>query len=187
MAQPIISAKIGEALRQRRKRMKVTLQALAQRTDVTPGFLSQMERGLCSPSLSSLLRITQALDTTIEETLSIVSDGHAHLQEGKRALWGMGDAGRFYEKLGHGFEGATFYPSIVHRPSGHVSEHMKHPGEAFCYLMAGELEYHLGDEVFVVKPGDTVHHDTMVPHHSIVTSAGESVELWVTTLPSKFK
>jgi len=187
MAQPIITGKIGEALRDRRKRMKITLQDLARRTDVTPGFLSQMERGICSPSLSSLLRITQALDTSIEETLSIVSDGRAHLEEGKRALWGMGDAGRFYEKLGPSFEGATFYPAIVHRPPGHVSEHMKHPGEAFCYLMAGELEYHLGKDVFVMRPGDTIHHDTMTPHHSIVTSACESVELWVTTLPAKFK
>jgi hypothetical protein len=66
---------------------------------------------------------------------------------------------------------------------------MKHPGEAFCYLMAGELEYHLGDEdVFVVQTRGhrpPRHHDSA--HHSIVTSAGESVELWVTTLPAKFK
>lgn len=183
MAQPIVSAKIGEVIRERRKSLKVTLQDLARRTNVTPGFLSQMERGLCSPSLSSLLRITQALNTSIEETLSIASDSNAHLQEGKRALWGMGDTGRYYEKLGPGFEGALFYPLIVHRPPGHVSEHMKHPGEAFCYLMAGELEYHLGKDKFVVRPGDTVHHDTMVPHHSIVISATESVELWVTTQP----
>ncbi len=60
---------------------------------------------------------------------------------------------------------------------------MQHKGEVFCYLISGELEYHLDDKIYHMKPGDTIHHDTTEPHFSKVVSAEESVELWVSSHP----
>ena len=174
---------IGAAVRQRRKMLGLTQGEVAARTGLTAAFLSQMERGLCAPSFSSLMRIARSLDTSVEALVRINDSASPHIAAASRPRWGMGDVGRFYEQLGPGFAGAAFYPTIIHRPPGHVSERMQHPGEVFCYLLEGSLTYHLGEDVFHMNPGDTIHHDTRIPHHSVVTSAGESVELWVSSFP----
>ncbi|WP_299892752.1 helix-turn-helix domain-containing protein [uncultured Ruegeria sp.] len=174
---------LGQAIRRRRKAMGLTLDRVAQTTDLTTGFLSQVERGLSSPSLSSLMSIAAALQTSIEKLLSVPEVFTEYVAQDSRQTYSLGTRGRFYEKLGPGFAGALFNPQIVHRPPGHVSEKMCHDGEAFCYLISGRLEYHLAKKVFIMSPGDVVHHDTSVRHFSVVLGDVEAVELWVTTSP----
>lgn len=177
------SPHVGAAVRRRRKALGRTQGDVAARTGLTAAFLSQMERGLCAPSFSSLMRIAQALDTTVEALVRLPDTTAPHIPAETRTRWDMGDAGRFYERLGPGFAGAVFHPTIIHRPPGHVSERMAHPGEVFLYLLAGQLDYRLGEDRFILNPGDTIHHDTTTPHQSTVTSASESVELWVSSFP----
>lgn len=174
---------LGQAIRRRRKAMGLTLDRVAQTSELTTGFLSQVERGLSSPSLSSLMAIAAALQTSIEKLLSVPEVFTEHVAKDNRQTYSLGTRGRFYEKLGPGFAGALFNPQIVHRPPGHVSEKMCHEGEGFCYLLSGRLEYHLGDRVFIMSPGDVVHHDTSTLHYSVVLGDDESIELWVTTSP----
>jgi len=174
---------LGQAIRRRRKAMGLTLDQVAKSADLTTGFLSQVERGISSPSLTSLMAIAAALQTSIEQLLSVPEVFSEHVPKDQRQTYSLGTRGRFYEKLGPGFAGALFHPQIVHRPPGHVSEKMCHQGEAFCYLLSGQLEYHLGDKVFTLSPGDVIHHDTSVRHYSVVLGEVEAVELWVTTSP----
>lgn len=178
---------LGKAIRRRRKALGMTLVQVAEDTALTTGFISQVERGISSPSLSSLLAIAATLQSSVEELLSVDEGFRAYIPKDQRQTYALGVNGRSYEKLGPGFSGALCYPSIIHRPPGHVSEQMCHPGEVFCYLMSGTLEYHLGDAVHHMQAGDTIHHDTATPHYSIVTSDAESVELWVSTMPMKEK
>ncbi|WP_298849141.1 XRE family transcriptional regulator [uncultured Ruegeria sp.] len=174
---------LGHAIRRRRKAMGKTLDQVARSADLTTGFLSQVERGLSSPSLTSLMAIAAALQTSIEQLLSVPEVFTQYVARDGRQTYSLGTRGRYYEKLGPGFAGALFHPQIVHRPPGHVSEKMCHTGEAFCYLMSGQLEYHLGDQIFIMSPGDVIHHDTSTRHYSVVLGETEAVELWVTTSP----
>ncbi|NOD64771.1 MULTISPECIES: helix-turn-helix domain-containing protein [unclassified Ruegeria] len=174
---------LGQAIRRRRKAMGKTLDQVAQSAELTTGFLSQVERGLSSPSLTSLMSIAAALQTSIEQLLSVPEVYSQYVARDNRQSYSLGTRGRYYEKLGPGFAGALFHPQIVHRPAGHVSERMCHTGEAFCYLLSGQLEYHLGDQVFTLSPGDVIHHDTSTLHYSVVLGETEAVELWVTTSP----
>ena len=56
---------IGNRLRQRRQAMGLTLEELASRSELTKGFLSQVERDLTSPSISTLEDILEALGTSL--------------------------------------------------------------------------------------------------------------------------
>lgn len=179
-AQP---TQLGNAIRHRRKALKKTLDDVAREAGLTTGFISQVERGISSPSLSSFMSIASCLQTSIEQLLSVPEELSEYIPKEKRQIYSLGTAGRMYEKLGPGFAGSLLYSSIVHRPPGHVSEKMQHAGEVFCYLMSGQLEYHLNEEVFIMSPGDTVHHDTTKTHFSKVLSDTEAVELWVSTSP----
>lgn len=176
---------LGKAIRQRRKALNKTLVDVAGAAGLTTGFISQVERGISSPSLSSLMSIAAALHTSIEQLLSVQEDFSEYIPSDKRKTYALGTRGRRYEKLGPGFGGALFYPSIIHRPAGHESEKMRHTGEVFCYLISGQLEYHLGDDIHIMSAGDTIHHDTSKPHFSKVLSDGGSVELWVSLTPPK--
>ncbi|GHF06056.1 hypothetical protein GCM10016455_29010 [Aliiroseovarius zhejiangensis] len=176
-------ALLGAAIRHRRKAMGKTLVEVAKDAELTTGFISQVERGISSPSLASLLSIAASLQTSIEQLLSVPEEYSEHIQKDKRQTYSLGLNGRLYEKLGPGFAGALFHPSIIHRPPGHVSEKMCHVGEVFCYLMEGQIEYHLGDEVHVMSAGDTIHHDTSKPHYSKVISDTETVEMWISSTP----
>ncbi|WP_301094088.1 helix-turn-helix domain-containing protein, partial [Faecalibaculum rodentium] len=61
---------IGNRLRQRRQAMGLTLEELASRSELTKGFLSQVERDLTSPSISTLEDILEALGTSLPEFFS---------------------------------------------------------------------------------------------------------------------
>ena len=58
---------IGKRIRQLRIQNDLTLEELASRTELTKGFLSQLERNLASPSIQTLEDITEALGTTMAQ------------------------------------------------------------------------------------------------------------------------
>lgn len=176
-------SQLGAAIRQRRKAMGKTLVQVAGETQLTTGFISQVERGISSPSLSSLMAIAAALSTSVEQLLSVPDTLREYTPADARQSYALGTNGRFYEKLGPGFSGALMYPTIIHRPPGHESEKMCHPGEVFFHLMVGQIEYHLDGTVFVMNPGDSLHHDTNKPHFSRVLGDQETTEMWVSTTP----
>src|SRR4051794_23981029 len=62
-----IEVDLGGRIRARRLARHETLRALAERAAVTESFLSQVERGVASPSIASVQRIARALDTSIAE------------------------------------------------------------------------------------------------------------------------
>ncbi len=177
-------SELGRAIRHRRKALGKTLVEVADDASLTTGFISQVERGISSPSLSSLLAIAASLQTSIEQLMSMPEEFSEFVAKDRRQTYTIGNGGRRYERLGPGFAGALLHPSIIYRPAGHESERMCHPGEVFCYLIAGRLEYHLGDEVYFLSAGDTIHHDTSKPHFSRVIGETGSTELWVGTRPA---
>ncbi len=176
-------SQLGAAIRQRRKMLGKTMGRVAEEAGLTTGFLSQVERGISSPSLTSLMSIAAALGTSVEQLLSVPDQLREYTPANARQIYSLGVNGRYYEKLGPGFAGSLMYPTIIHRPAGHESEKMCHPGEVFFHLMSGQVEYHLGDKVYVMNPGDSMHHDTSTPHFSRVLGDEDSVELWVPTRP----
>ena len=58
---------IGQKIKQLRIQKGLTLEELASRSELTKGFLSQMERDLTSPSIATLNDILEALGTTLAE------------------------------------------------------------------------------------------------------------------------
>ena len=75
---------IGKRIRQLRIKNDLTLEELASRTELTKGFLSQLERNLASPSIQTLEDITEALGTTM-------SNFFAEEAESQISPWGPRD------------------------------------------------------------------------------------------------
>lgn len=177
------SLSLGQKIRKRRRAIDKTLQQVAQEVDLSIGFLSQIERGASTPSLSSLSNIAEALGTTIDafvpapRRLGVVS------REGEREVFSLGDSKRTYELMGRGFAGAKLNACLLHRPPGHVSEVMHNFGEEFVFILDGSMLYEVEGERHILNKGDSIHFRSDRPHRSAVLGDRPVTELWVGTLP----
>ncbi len=58
---------IGNKIKELRIEKNLTQEELANRAELSKGFISQLERNLTSPSIATLIDILQCLGTTITE------------------------------------------------------------------------------------------------------------------------
>ena len=179
-----IDPTLGSRLKDRRKALGKTQQQVADEASLTVGFISQIERGISTPSLASLFNLAKALETTVDH---FVSDSPAHkhsvvTHSGQRQTYKVGGTSRYYEFLERGFADAQLNACISHVPPGHASEVMRHEGEEFVYLVSGEMLYEVDGVKYDLKAGDTLHFDSRKPHRGTNTGTTTAIELWVGTM-----
>lgn len=174
---------LGQKIRKRRRAIDKTLQQVAEEVSLSIGFLSQIERGVSTPSLSSLCNIAEALGTTIDTFVKPPRHPGVVTRRGEREIFSLGDAKRTYELMGRGFPGAKLNACLLHRPPGHVSEVMHNSGEEFVFILEGSILYEVDGERHVLKKGDSIHFQSDHPHRSATVGDETAIELWVGTLP----
>jgi transcriptional regulator with XRE-family HTH domain len=179
-----IDPTLGSRLKDRRKALGKTQQQVADEANLTVGFISQIERGISTPSLASLFNLAKALETTVDQ---FVSDSPAHkhsvvTHSGQRQTYKVGGTSRYYEFLERGFPEAQLNACISHVPPGHASEVMRHEGEEFVYLVSGEMLYEVDGVKYDLKAGDTLHFDSRKPHQGTNVGRDTAIELWVGTM-----
>src|SRR6185503_11454746 len=75
----MIEANLGEAVRKLRERSHMSLRTLAEKSDFSPSFISQVENGQASPSISSMERIAVALGVTLGEFFQATENGQSSI------------------------------------------------------------------------------------------------------------
>lgn len=177
------AARLGPMLRARRKEIGKTMKQVAAEAGLTEGFISQIERGLSTPSLISLYNVANALGTSVDAFLS-QPPLHSHSMvshAGERLGYNVETKERVYELLERGFPGAKLNGCITHMPPGYVSELTSHEGEDFLYLIEGEMLYEVDGKEYHLRAGDTLHFPSSLPHRARNVGPGPARELWVGT------
>lgn len=177
--------RLGTLLRQRRKALRMTMKTVAIKAGLTEGFISQIERGISTPSLVTLYKIANVLGTSVDTFLdhtppaehSIVSRAES------RQGYNIETKERVYEIVERGFPGALLNGCITHIPPGYVSEMTSHEGEDFLYLIEGEILYEINGKEYYLKAGDTLHFPSSLPHRARNMTSKTAKELWVGTTP----
>lgn len=175
--------RLGRMLRERRKTIGKTMKQVAKETNLTEGFISQIERGLSTPSLISLYNVANALDTSVDAFLSqpprhdYAMISHA----GGRRGYNVATKDRVYELLERGFPGAVLNGCITEVPIGYVSELTTHEGEDFIYLIEGTMVYEIEGRPYHLNAGDTLHFPSNLRHRARNIGSGPARELWVGT------
>lgn len=177
-----LGVRLGRELRRRRRMLDKTMQDVAREAGLSVGFISQVERGICAPSLASLSSISKALNASIEDFVASPEPSSAVSRQAERVTFSVGGGGRAYEHIGQGFDGALLNACIVHIPVGHKGQRVTHEGEEFVYLLSGRMHYELEGEVHVLGPNDTIHFQSGRPHYSENIGEEPAVELWVGTM-----
>ncbi len=154
------SERLGGHIRTLRKTRGMTLVQLAERTELSHPFLSQLERGLAQPSLGSLRRIAVALETSPIELIAAAdaADEGGHVVEVSHPGEGAipeGFASGTARMLAH--RAHTFHPMEVVSDSLEPGERYVHVEDEFLYVIEGALRIELGESTCDLEPGASVY------------------------------
>lgn len=178
----VAAAALGSKIRALRQRLKRTLDETATAAGISKPFLSQVERGLASPSLTSLAGIAQALGVTVQYFVDTPSEERSVCRGEQLRFFGFADSANLFARLTNLSEGRQLEAILVRMPPGQKrSEVTTHTGEEFLYVVEGEVSLTLEGKTFVLQAGDSSHYQSTVPHSWANTAKIESVVVWVGT------
>ena len=182
-----MSDNIGMTIKNLRLAKNMTLKDLAEKTDLSAGFLSMVERGLTSAALVSLNKIAYALDVD----LSTLFSREEPLQKGGFT--------RSYENNVRGISGQYVYINLSHHSNDYIIDPMivvllpgqkreevtmlAHAGEEFTYVLEGVLSYFINGEEHVLYPGDCYHGIGTTPHNFVNLTNNIVRVLYIVTPP----
>lgn len=163
---------IGHEVRTYRKALGITVTDLSTATGISVGMLSKIENGNISPSLTSLQSLSKALGVPLtsffrrfEEPRNAIfvkaGEGVNIERRGTRA-------GHQYSLLGHidnNSSGVTVEPYLITLTAeSDVFPTFQHDGMEVLYMLEGEVVYRHGDQLYHMKPGDSLFFDADAPH-----------------------
>ncbi len=157
----VTDIQVGSELRRRRNELGLTLRQVAVQTDLTSGFLSQVENDRVSPSLKSLGRIAEVLHTPLFHLLS-VSEGDPVVRATERPTVAFSKMGVDVQLLTpfRDWQMLPFQRSF--KPGEEFTAiRLERAREEWIMIQSGVLEIMLDpDEVYVLEEGDTIHFES---------------------------
>lgn len=178
-----MSSNLPKRLRSRRKALGLTLRDVAIEAKLSVGFISQVERGIATPSLTSLVEIARALDLDPGALLGVPPKSGATIPAAQRYAFSLTSSGASYERVSTGDGAMTLNGLLTHFPPGYVSaETTRHEGEELFYVLSGELELELDGERTRLKPGDSAHYSSSLAHAMRNPTDRPTSILWVGTI-----
>ncbi len=178
---------LGTLIRRHRKEQKLTLKTVAEKTQVSEGFLSQVENNVNSPSVETLIRICNSIGINADDLLNQVEQ-QEKLVVIPRSEWEDLDVPhsgfvtlRFFSPENRiGLDSAI----LILEPGKTipVRKGVKNGQELLC-LLNGSLQLTHGERVIEMQEGDSVHLWTNIKKQEIVnTGSKRAIALWVSTL-----
>jgi len=181
---------LGQRIRALRLDRGLIAGDLAARAAVSPSFLSQVERGVTSPSL----KVLQALASELEVSVATLLEGDssnggaprrqtAEVVRADRRKVMRRASGPDYQLLSPDLRGQIEF-IWVESPPGQQSMVSSHEGEEQVVVLSGTLRVEIGDEEIQLEAGDAVRFDPSQPHRTINGGSGPTVYVSAITPPS---
>ena len=161
---------LGQRIRQLRQNKGMTLNDVADRTQFTAGYISQIERDLIDPSLSALRKIAKALGVPVYIFLEEPDIKSVMIQANKRQKLELPDTNIVYEFLTPMVSNTELDPKMVmiyfqlNPESWSSEESIVHNADECIFALKGSVEVYLGDEKHCLSEGDSIYIKENVPH-----------------------
>jgi transcriptional regulator with XRE-family HTH domain len=172
-----VLAAVGPRLRALRKQRGVTLEQLAESTEISVSTLSRLESGQRRPTLELLLPIARAHHVPLDELVGAPMSGDPRIYPRPTHR-----DGTTWLPLTRNPGGPAVFKQIIEpRPGPSAAplarlDRRSHEGHEWFYVIAGRLRLTLGDTDFILAAGEAAEFDTRTPH--VVSNAGaQPVEL----------
>ena len=167
-----------------RQSSNLTQEELADRANLTKGFISQIERDLTSISLDSLTQILEALDENISNFFREATKEKIVYQEKDRVAIEKEKIQKF-ELLVPGSTNRRLEPILLTLRKGESTPKEKpHEGEEFGFVLRGRVNLRFGRETLKLKKGECFYLSAEKEHWLHNTGSKEAVMLWISSPPS---
>ncbi len=200
---PLNGAVLGGKLCAERERQSITVREMARRIDVSPSLVSQIERGLVTPSVGTLYSMTTELGMVMDglftdtERGSAAEQGHAAPRNEISA-----SARRSHAVVQHGHNrqhirlaGGVAWERLTAEPDDQVeflyvryeagaescpeNSFFRHGGKEYAYLLEGRLGLQIGFDRYELSPGDSVSFESHNPHRLWAIGNQPATAIWV--------
>ncbi|GMA60953.1 XRE family transcriptional regulator [Alicyclobacillus fastidiosus] len=152
-------------IRALRQENKMTLQELSDRSGLSVSFLSQVERGNSSLTITSLQRIAEAFGIPMAALFEAAENKNFVVRADDQKPFQIEGASMTYIRLAGNFAGRNLEPMIVELlPNQSIRTKYGHPGEEFYYVLEGKILLQVGDEDYVLAQGDALHFPSSIQH-----------------------
>lgn len=146
---------IGEKIKQLRIKTNLTQEELANRAELSKGFISQLERDLTSPSIATLVDILECLGTNLKDFFNETGDDKIIFQRDDVFVQENGDLGHSINWIIPNAQKNRMEPILMRiEKDGQSGIYSAHEGEVFGYLMQGSVNICLGSKRLKAKKGE---------------------------------
>ncbi|WP_390410272.1 helix-turn-helix domain-containing protein [Lacticaseibacillus jixiensis] len=173
---------IGQKIRDLRIQKNLTQEELGERTDLSKGYISQLEHGQSSPSMETFFDILNVLGQTPAQFFA---------ETPNQQLVYTKDDQVTYEDEEHGYTLRWLVPEsnenemepvrIDFAAGGEFKTFEPSPAETFVYVVQGRVQLALGEHRYLAKRGETIYFHATKQHKIINAAKGHSVIMLVAT------
>ena len=172
-------------LKELRTALRLTQEELADRAELSKGFISQLEHNLTSPSIATLTDILQCLGTNLQEFFAETSE--------EQIVFRNND---YFEKIDTELFNKVEWiiPNaqknimepirLTLEPGGSTYPDQPHEGEEFGYVLSGAVLIHIGKQTYKAKKGESFYFVPSKRHFIENAGKGAATLLWVSSPPS---
>ena len=176
--------KIGEKIKELRVQNGLTQEELADRAELTKGFISQVERDLTSLSIATLMDVLECLGTNLRDFFSDLEEEKIVFtkedvfvkdeEQGVAIQWIVPNAQK-----------NAMEPILIElAPGSSTAEDDPHSGEEFGYVLSGSVVVHLGQRKYRAKKGESFYYKTSTKHYLHNPGKSKAQILWVAAPPN---
>lgn len=160
--------KIGSNIRTIRMKMGITQQDLANQCDLSKGMISKIENGLVVPAIATLTRIAHALHVKVSALIE-----NENQQPSLFTINPFTNSSNFitttmgYEIFNPaaGLKDKMMQPILINADQNKTKPHtVSHPGEEYIFVFSGEMNFRVGNTIYLMQRGDSLFFDASQPH-----------------------
>ncbi len=176
---------IGEKIKRLRVKNSLTQEELADRCELTKGFISQVERDLTSPSIATLVDILEGLGTNLKDFFNETVDEKIVFTKDDAFESENSDLKYTLKWIIPNAQKNSMEPILIDiEPSGRSKEDMPHEGEEFGHVISGSIFIHIGEEKVRVRKGESFYYKANSNHYISNEGKTKASIIWVSTPPS---
>ncbi len=182
----MIKEGIGHKIKKFRELEEITLDELVARSGLDKDYIKAIEDDEMHPSIGPMLKIARALGTRLgtflDDTISqdpLIVRLEERQEESTLLKGAEKPAALGFFSLGRGKSDRRMEPFFIeiHPESARDKKLSSHEGEEFIVVVTGEVEIIYGQETHVLKPGDSIYYNSIVPHH-VSSRKNEKAEIY---------
>ncbi len=174
---------LGAKLRDMRQRKGLTQEELADRCELTKGYISQLENELTSPSIATLIDLLNALGSNLSDFFH--EDAEQKIVFSEEEYIEKQSEGMLFSWLIPNAQKNMMEPVLVELEAGaSTSVDFPHEGEEFGYVLEGRIAVVSGGKQHNAKKGESFYFTADREHSILNKGKGKAKFLWISTPPN---